>query len=388
MKIEQMMVREDFSAILINTLNKHNYSNVGNRCDFKWNKTGLEGILKVYPKINSICTPSPCPEIRHFLYDEYRIRKPLTKRFLARGYIMMALRSNGKMANYSISANGENPYGNHHLIFPGNRKIRIYNFKEGYVDAIVKDGFNKDFFHNEVVFRLSSNRNFVPKVHQIEENWYREEIIDGLPLARILDERIYKETVDAALTHIKSLANKNLKLIPPEEYVQELNTRIEKHLQFTAQKNIVNREGIADILKKLYLIGVELEGKVPISISHGDLQEGNIWFDRQSGEISIIDWETVGYRSIWYDPVVLLLSIRRPQNIVTRLGINNNANFIKSVLRNDSNQAYNYRAVKAIIIMEDICFLIEDLLSLPNDYGSLIFNNVMSRYMELFEAGI
>ena len=93
---------------------------------------------------------------------------------------------------------------------------------------------------------------------------------------------------------------------------------------------------------------------ITITLSHGDLQPGNVWVDKD-GKIFIIDWESWNQRSIWYDKAVMFGNIRSK-------GL---SEYIKS---NDINTQ------TAIVCLEDIIFRLTELYNLPLDYGEKDFN--------------
>ena len=92
---------------------------------------------------------------------------------------------------------------------------------------------------------------------------------------------------------------------------------------------------------------------IEVGFSHGDLQAGNIWVD-DNNNLFIIDWESWSVRSIWYDQAVLFEKLRPGS--------------IKSYLYSSSPNSQ-----KAIVLLEDIVFHLNELNSLPDNFGEKSF---------------
>ena len=76
------------------------------------------------------------------------------------------------------------------------------------------------------------------------------------------------------------------------------------------KKNIKYYKEMSNIIEVLKNITLNKKYNINLVLSHGDLQSGNIWVDK-NGEALILDWETHSLRSQWYDKLVLEKSLRR-----------------------------------------------------------------------------
>ena len=93
--------------------------------------------------------------------------------------------------------------------------------------------------------------------------------------------------------------------------------------------------------------------KIPVGLSHGDLQAGNIWVENETDKLYIIDWESWKNRSTWYDRALLYEGLRRTDGLEKY-----------SVCRD---------LIHTTVLMEDIIFRMTELTTLPLDYGCAEF---------------
>ena len=124
---------------------------------------------------------------------------------------------------------------------------------------------------------------------------------------------------------------------------------------------INNKSDVIEIAEKLTKLAMANE-EIEIRFSHGDLQSGNIWIENKTNKIFIIDWESWGMRSKWYDIATLYQNLR-PGGL--------EAYFSVEVLIEE----------RAVVILEDLIFYLEELMSLPMNFGQDQFLN----YIEILE---
>ncbi len=63
--------------------------------------------------------------------------------------------------------------------------------------------------------------------------------------------------------------------------------------------NLNNIKRFIDYSMKMFKNNFDIQNKITLVLSHGDLWEGNILIERN--EISVIDWDTIGNRSFYFD---------------------------------------------------------------------------------------
>jgi len=382
LKIDAMILREDFYKISDATLERYFREVEGKEVHVKTVKHGLRNCLVVYPHLGAITTRWPGYETLKFLLSEYNIRNKPIKNLLAKAYVLFCLFTFGLFSQCCVHLTGNIEIERSMLIFPANRKLRIYNFKTGYVDAIVKESFTLKYFQTELSFRLENHFEFVPQIADSGEGWYREVILPGQPLARIREEILYRKCLGDTVKHMNTIIQAGeIKYVDAKEYADNLYRDICEKMEIARQKkHIRSYEGVLEIAGKAYEKAGGLGEKVPVAPSHGDLQSGNVWVDAASEKTYIIDWETYGWRSVWYDCATILLSTRRAGKLKEMME-NRDTNFVKEALfQNDKNKDYKMESVIAIIVMEDILFYLEDMLELPEAYGADIFDRIAGEF--------
>ncbi len=155
-------------------------------------------------------TRVPGKKVRKYLLNEYNVRNSVIKYVIAKAYVLACFFSFGVLGGKGLEISDRKLFHNNMAVIPANRKIRIYDFKSGTVDAIVKDTFTKKYFSNELAFRLNSKYDFVLPVKEHGGDWYREDILQGRALARITEEPVYQECLADAAQYIGALAKATL----------------------------------------------------------------------------------------------------------------------------------------------------------------------------------
>lgn len=344
-----MLTREDFYAINQQTLD--NYFVGGKKIK-----------LYIYPELNAIVTKRPSKKVKKYLYVEYKVNASLLKRIAVYLYTRLTINSFGVFAKKTCNINGD--FSNDCLIYPCNKKIRIFNFKNNTVRVIPKATFPDVDIRKEIAFRTQNKAEFIPEILSFEENNYTEKIIDGYPLAREKEKfEFYKEK---AYKIWGEYIASNTYNVTAKEYVNKLRKKFENLLiQLSEEKN-VDKDKIVTIENKLFELISTFDEDVEVGLSHGDLQPGNIWIENNTNKIYIIDWEAYDERCLNYDYIVLNNQIRRTDGL---------SKFI-SIL-NESVQ-------NLIVLYEDLLFKINELNSLPQDFGKEDFAN----YIEIVFKGI
>jgi hypothetical protein len=384
MKIDAMVEREDF--YLINEKTLENYFKIVFSKDLKisTNEPFTASKVVIYPKINAIVTRTPSKKVLKYIFSEFNVRNNWQKFILGKLYTGICLFSFGLLATKTLRFHKHCPVGDNILIWPCNRKIRIFDFENMFVDSIVKEGFTKKYFNSELTFRLRSSYDFIPPILKYGENWYREIILPGQPLARISDNNQYNKSCNDAIIYMKTIIEKTIRYVDPIEYAHKLLQSIIELLgKAKDEKKITTGDEIYGIAKLCAIKAKKAKKKIPIAVSHGDLQSGNLWVDVDKKKTYIIDWETNDIRSIWYDPATLLLSTRRYNGVLNMANDCNTLNVKNALFINDSCKEYNMESIIGILILEDIIFYLEDNLELPLEWGGDLIDNFGRQLMRL-----
>lgn len=384
MKIDEMVDREDFYVINEKSLQAYFDIVYGHKLEIRTLKNFLTRNVCIYPKINAIITRFPSRRVINYVLSEFNIRDGKIKYVAAKIYCLTCLFSAGLFADKTLQFNGLNPIHDDILIWPSNRKLRIFDFRNKYIDSIIKTGFTSKYFKNELTFRLSSEYKFIPGIISYGENWYREPILSGQPLARITDKKLYVKSRNEAIAHMREIAEQSVRYVKSKEYALELWSKVKQLIhQAKSHKKIQTSENILKVASVAFNKAISLKEDIPLVISHGDLQAGNIWVDNRGNRTYIIDWETHEFRSIWYDPATLLLETRKKNGLHNLVNIKEPDRVKNAILANDVKKDYNIDSILGIIVLEDIIFCLEDNLELPNDWGGELIDLYGGHLMRL-----
>lgn len=345
-------------------------------------KKGSAGLV-IYPKLSAASSKSISKRAKEFFYSEWNIRDNIVKRALLKFYLFIALNSHGMLAQYNIAVYPNNSIKRDIVVAPNNRSVRIFDYSNDKVSCIVKSGFTRKFFTNQLEFRKKTNYSFILPLIQYGVDWFVEPILHGHPLARVSDKGLYDKGMNEAIKAIGELAHDTLR----KEYVNIYVEKLKKYLlcrleEAKETKSIDITEEFCDFVCALAKpLETAIEMEIPLVTSHGDFQSGNIWVEA-NGKVWLYDWETVEERSIWYDPVTLLFSIRRAGGLERLWSERLNSTTMALAVVNDSNKdcsTVRSDLIARVVLLEDIKFYIDDMLELPNDWGKEIFINYWNR---------
>jgi len=396
MTISDLQRRESFYEINNKTLEKY-FSEINQLShhvriyEHKSTYSANKSYFFVYPRINAIVTKDNSGEVRKYIFKEFSNNPNLLKRFAIYFYTRLLLKSRGIFSDKCISIEPKIKNENSLLIFPGNKKIKIFNFKGNYIDNIVKESFIDYCFNKEVDFRLNNIKyDFVLGIKRYSNRWYREKIIDGVSLPRISDKnkhKFFKETVNRLLDLLQEDTKKEIEV---GEYVNTLVNKIKKESRKLENKS--DKFNFERNLEKfvMFLVNMIANKKdiILLSLSHGDMQEGNVIIRRADEKIFIVDWETWGERCVWYDKLMFNYNLRNIYKFIHNLKeyIFNYKNVICEDENDVSAADLNQRKVIAIIfILEDLLWQIEESNNFP--YG-IVSKSVKKYFNESFQKEI
>lgn len=381
MTISDLQRRENFYDINNKTLEKY-FSEINKLthhvriCGYKSTHSVNKSYFYIYPRINAIVTKDNSGEVRKYIFKEFRNNPDLLKRFAIYFYTRLLLKSKGIFSDKCISIDPKIKDENSLLIFPGNKKIKIFNFKENYIDNIIKESFVDRCFLKELDFRLNNTKyDFVLGIEKCSNRWYREKIIDGVSLPRISNKnkhKLFKENVNKLLDLLQEDMEKEIEM---GEYVNTLISKIKKESRkledkfekFNFEKNL--EKFLTCLTSKI----VNKKDIILLSLSHGDMQEGNVIIRKTDEKIFIVDWETWSERAIWYDKLMFNYNLRNIYKFINNLKeyIFNYKDIICEGRDDIFTTNLNRRKTIAIIfILEDLLWQIEESNNFPYDIVS------------------
>lgn len=346
-----MFKREDFYKINEETLKSF------------FEKTEKENILYIYPEMNAIIKKYPSQAVKDYLYTEFNINGSFIKRVLVWLYTRVCLNSFGLFAKKRIKFNAD--ITEDMLIYPCNRKFRIFDFKKNIVSVVVKSGFSNHCLLREISFR-NENKNceFILPISESSEISYTEKIIDGVPLARLQGNIEAKKS--ETLRKWVSYSEATKETVSSKEYAQNLKEQFLKlKEEIIRLKKKIDYEGLDKVSEMLFNKIGSSDENIELILSHGDLQEGNIWIENGTGKIYIIDWESVLKRSIWYDEAVLYNNLRNADSLFEKLAENEIRWFT--------------------VTAEELIYRMDELTELPANYGADNFVTFINKLSERIE---
>ncbi len=371
MKISEMLGREDFYSILPDTINQYaaflgiapGVANIAGR--------GQVADLYINEKLNAIISAHPSQEVIKYLNTEYSVNGSLLRRLAVKIYIVLATHRVRFFSKMGLKL--KTPLGlNDILIYPCNKKIRLFDFSGGIVYTILKKGYPEIYINREVKFRTNAKADFIPQITRHADGCYSESIIkNGKPLARIQDATFVDNKKKESLQLLSQLTDKP-RQVHAHDYLKELKERC---LNMVANKKGFKDRGLITGLYDKFIKSAD-DCSIELVTSHGDLQPGNIWIDSEGNTI-IIDWETVKHRTPFYDYAALYCRLRNHGGLQS---------FCDRVMRDSYLTSIHNCPIKTVLILilaEELEYQTEELISLPDKMGVEIYISILKDYQYL-----
>ncbi len=337
--------REDVYGIISSTLTEHYGTKVS--VAEKDEKTASENSMYCFSRIGIIIPQKPCREIKAQIKREYRITYSLPRKIIMNLYLA-AVFALPKFLCEKKLVFSEGIVKCDMFIEPGNKKIKIVDYRSRTIENIVKTGFGSGWIRKEISIRNSGIEYLVPL--RETKNGYIEYIHCGYSFPRLTEKEKTRHLPEVK-TIIENFAGKE-SVVDAKEYIQAIVT--EMNCQLRALKD---NEKLTTTCKKAERIinaivkKIDME-QIPICESHGDLQEGNLFYDIDEKKVYLIDMETYKKRSRFYDLMLLYYGFR------------NASRFIENVakIRHDRGRKFGNGALDENEIMNVIrLFMLEDI---------------------------
>ena len=376
MTIYEMLFREDIYGIMEKTLKDYYEQVHGVDVDVKVEKSAFKNYYVIYPRLGVAMARIPSASVLRDIYSQFNVQGNLLRKIAAWGYITLCTLTFGLLGSRSLKV-GRRAFCDRMVYFmPCNRKIRIFNYREGYVDAILKVGFSDNNFKNELHYRENQKYSFIPGLIQFGKRWYREAIVKGTGLVR-LPEPKYSEKVDEIKALLKPFYEDGLHSVNAGDYCKRLADYIESKLPVLKEtKHIATTTYIKEVVNKCFSTIQDKEATIPVVISHGDLQTGNILIEGRSGDICIYDWETAGERSVWYDMSRFLLYSQRKDKYAYMINHCNEPQVKDCLLTFDTDKNRDMELVIAVVILEELVAFTDEICDLPVSMGTEIMDRL------------
>lgn len=370
-----MLVREDFLIILKNTIENYFQSVYNKDIEFSYENFDNSDCVVINKQLSFVTkTKAPASLWRH-LNSEYNVRGNWIKYLVAKAAIVAVCfdTSIGKLRHAYIT---KGCLANNIIISPQNRSIRFYDYDHDTVDSIIKSGFTNKYFKAQLDFRINHNYSFLNPLLSYGDNWFREPILVGHPLVRETNQKRYEKGYCSVIQYINQIINDTIKYVNGTEYIKELYDCFIKKLKLAkANKHIKTYNSSMQLINQLMIILDKCDCFLPVCLSHGDLQSGNVWVNTD-GSCLIYDWETVGQRSVWYDRATFEYELRRPWGWDNFLQADDISKI--NIDRIKVNPSIDCNIIKALVLLEDLHFYIDDMLELPYDWGSQCYDEFVN----------
>lgn len=378
MGFHALMKREDVPDILQKTLqNYYTERYPGKQIYIGYEKREGAAEFFLTPRVGMILQKHPPRQLCRHYYSAYHIRNDLLKLIAAQTLVFLSLhfpRLTGLKQRLYIWP--KELVNDRTLFSYCNRSIRIFDYAAGTTVSIRKQGFTDKFFQNQLRFRLAHPYPFIPPVLASGKTWFEEAIYTGSVLARISDRQQYARAQAQTLAYMTRLQTDTLRQTPTRDYVAALCDRLSALLEQTALQKTAGPVPFAkDYLQRLRTCLAESPQALPTVISHKDLQGGNIL--QTADGLWIIDWETQGRGSRWFDAITLLYGTRYYGGIrrLTR-----EARLPDAI---GDPEGWSVKQILALFLLEDLEFYLEDMLELPGTAGAATFEAYISELREI-----
>ena len=229
MTILEMFEREDIYKILEETLEQY-YREVGKQnITVKVSKDHFGKKLLIYPRLGIVVSRCPSWKVIRRTYVSFDVQGNLPKKLFAWAYITLCFMTFGLLADASLMLSDYSVWTKGTVVIPSNRKIRIYRYDKGYVDSILKVGFNDYYFNNEIGIRKNPQYSFILGLIDFGERWYREALLQGRCLVRVPLAK-YNHYLNQVLDNLKSYYSSSLKDVASGTYISDLGERYSRLL--------------------------------------------------------------------------------------------------------------------------------------------------------------
>lgn len=372
MTIQEMFEREDIYGILETTM--HLYFKEVHQKDIAVtiSKRHFGRKLLIYPRLGIIVSHFPTWAVIKRTYVSFDVQGNLPKKLFAWAYITLCFLTFGLLADASMLLSDYSVWFRGMVVIPSNRKIRIYRYDQSYVDSILKDGFNDYYFNKELEVRKSPEFDFILGLMDYGNRWYREKLLRGRCLVRVAPDK-YDTYMQRVILDLSLFYARNTKEVNVGSYINQLAEEyIEKLKRVEDAKHIKCGEKIRKVINLVNGKFGSSNESIYFTLTHGDLQTGNIYLDEQKDKIYIIDWETVKGKSIWYDSATVLCETRRKDKFSAMINSRHDTDVQQKVLYFDSVKQRDMNLVAGVLILEELGFFLDEIIDLPGEMGSEI----------------
>jgi hypothetical protein len=334
MKISQMLAREPFGQILERTLAGYWGQRYGTSRCVRWYpgwpglsrvRAGEEQLWPCLPELNAILSADADGPVRHWVRAMFadtpiHWRRPLLRAYVAcatqRSIMPFAARSAMNVAPPLAEAPSL-------LIWPGNTRLRIFDFRQRRVAVVLKAGFADTSMRRELAVRAINQSGEWPIPPILAQDpamtWFEEPLLGGVALNRCPGGGVL---VEQAFNALDRWLEQTRAERPALEYVDQVQASVRNELTrvaiFDAPTRTKINRWLDAALELIHRLSRRTRDSLVLAVGHGDFQPGNVLVG-DSQTVWLLDWEHSGERQYLYDFLVFGLSSRFSAGLSERL---------------------------------------------------------------------
>lgn len=192
------------------------------------------------------------------------------------------------------------------LIVPGNERIRIFDFDRQRARVVLKHGLDTSGTKAELALRAVA----APQWLTIEASdpdglWFEEPLLNGYTLPRCPPWYPHGRLRSAADELLNELHHRTASATAARTYAEQVGAALPA--------------AVDGPLRDALMMEAARASDVELVQSHGDYQSGNVFVERSTRRVVLIDWEYSGQRQRGFDALVLQLDSRHPIGLAARL---------------------------------------------------------------------
>jgi hypothetical protein len=344
-KIQQLLHREPFWYILINTLQPFFEARFGEayKVELFPRNPGLVALRKrgfqqwfCNPHLNSIVASTVDREVLEFIRRSFAVGPRRWLNWCQQSYTYAATRRGlvPCMFPFALGIQPPLPSPEGVLIMGGNNRIRVLDVRARRAWEVLKAGFNPAFLAREIAVRQSGHAEAVPdlKAYAADGSWFEQEFVDGIALNRLDERRDRAALLAEAAGILLRWIRRAVSSTQAHDYIAEVTARIGEHLRNATVLDEAEKRSVQGwVAQTAGLLEHNLgagKAELLLATGHGDFQEGNILVGRD--RIWLVDWEHASRRQALYDFFVIGLRSRFPCGLAARLvrALRNPADFL------------------------------------------------------------
>lgn len=304
MRLNLLLQREPFGAILERTLAPYWTEVLGMPVDVRWNHSapGWQ-TWKGNIYLNFFCAQGVDPTCFDVITREFTHARTFWRRGLQAAYVHSAvsLPLRGILSQVQFSTSKAIPGADEQLLIGGYRRLRLNHPKAGRSIVIHKQGYGRLGFDREIAVRQGAAASIAPLFLGLVAGGkaFAEQYFVGTPANRLPPALQLRARFEACGRLINEVHRPTLRTVSLSDWLVQLGVNL---AELSTEVSAPAGE----------LIGwaIEQAGTAPIGLvcSHGDFQDANILVaDRK---LRVIDWENAAERSQLYDLATLRSGVR------------------------------------------------------------------------------